>query len=276
MVKKRDRKPGRSRKTTPQASSRISSPPPTAPYPSQSLRLNRILSLAGAASRRKADELIQAGRVTVNGKQVREPGTRAVWGEDNIKLDGRDVRKPSERIYILLNKPFGVVSSLRDPEKRPVVSDLVKGVGERVYPVGRLDFDTMGLLILTNDGDLAHRLAHPRYHVPRTYKVTVEGSISNESLDSLRKGVVLEDGFSGPSKVTSIQRSAGRSMIRMTITRGRSRMVRRMVEAAGHKVIHLLRTGFGSLELGNLKVGAYRFLETDEVESLKRLVGLEG
>jgi len=212
--------------------------------------------------------------VTVNGKVVREPGTRAVWGEDNIKLDGQEVRKPSERVYVLLNKPFGVVTSLRDPEKRPVVSDLLKGIGERVYPVGRLDFDTMGLLILTNDGDLAHRLAHPRYRVPRTYKVTVEGAISNESLDSLRKGVVLEDGFSGPSKVTAIQRSAGRSMIRMTVTRGKSRMVRRMLEATGHSVIHLLRTGFGSLELGDLKVGGYRFLETEEVEELKRAVGL--
>lgn len=217
-----------------------------------------------------------SGRVTVNGKQVREPGARAVWGEDSIKLHGRDVRKPSERIYVLLNKPFGVVSSLRDPERRPVVTDLVKGIGERVYPVGRLDFDTLGLLILTNDGDLAHRLAHPRYHVPRTYKVTVEGSLSSESLNSLRKGVVLEDGFSGPSKVTVIQKGTERSMIRMTITRGRSRLVRRMVEAAGHKVIHLLRTGFGSLELGHLKVGAYRFLEAEEVESLKKLVGLAG
>jgi len=212
--------------------------------------------------------------VTVNGKIVREPGTRAVWGEDSIMLDGQDVRKPSERVYLLLNKPFGVVTSLRDPEKRPVVSDLLKGVGERVYPVGRLDFDTMGLLILTNDGDLAHRLAHPRYRVPRTYKVTVEGAISDESLESLRKGVVLEDGFSGPSKVTAIQRGAGKSMIRMTITRGKSRMVRRMLEATGHNVVHLLRTGFGSLGLGDLKVGAYRFLEPDEVEELKRAVGL--
>jgi pseudouridine synthase len=245
------------------------------PYPPQNLRLNRILSLAGAASRRNADELIQAGRVTVNAAVVREPGTRAVWGKDTIKLDGEELAKPSARTYVLLNKPFGYVSSLRDPEGRPVVSDLLKGVGERLYPVGRLDFDTLGLLILTNDGDLAHRLAHPSYRVPKTYKVTVEGSISDEALNSLRKGVALEDGFSGPSKVTVIQRAGGRSTIRMTITRGRSRLVRRMLEATGSRVIHLLRTGFGVLELGDLKVGDYRFLEPHEVEALRKQVGLD-
>ena len=227
------------------------------------------------ASRRKADELIQEGRVTVNGKVVREPGTKAVWGEDIIRLDGEEVRKPSGRVYLLLNKPFGVVTSLKDPEGRPVVTDLVKTAGERVYPVGRLDFDTMGLLILTNDGDLAFRLAHPRFHVPKTYKATVEGSLTAEALDSLREGVHLEDGFSGPAKVTLIRKGAGQSILRMTVTRGRSRLVRRMLEAVGAKVIHLLRTGFGMLELGDLKVGEYRRLEAEEVKALKKMVGLE-
>lgn len=242
--------------------------------PTQSLRLNRILSLAGVASRRKADDLIKAGRLTVNAEVVREIGTRAVWGEDSIKLDGKEIPKPSGRIYLLLNKPFGYVSSLRDPQGRPVVSDLLRGIEERVYPVGRLDFDTLGLLVLTNDGDLAHRLAHPSYHVPRTYKITVEGTISREALGLLQEGMFLEDGFSGRSKVTVIQQRGGKSAIRMTITRGRSRLVRRMFEAAGYKVIHLLRTGFGPLELGDLKVGDYRFLETHEVDTLKKMVGL--
>lgn len=227
------------------------------------------------ASRRKADELIQAGRVTVNGKMVREPGTRAVWGEDQIRLDGEEVRKPAARIHLLLNKPFGFVSSLKDPEGRPVVTDLVKDAGERVYPVGRLDFDTMGLLILTNDGDLAFRLAHPRYRVPRTYKATVEGPLTNEAMESLQSGVHLEDGFSGPAKVTLIRKGADRSILRMTIARGRSRLVRRMLDAVGAKVIHLLRTGFGMLELGDLKVGEYRNLEPEEVEALRKMVGLE-
>jgi 23S rRNA pseudouridine2605 synthase len=213
--------------------------------------------------------------VTVNGKMVREPGTRAVWGEDSIRLDGVEVRKPASRIHLLLNKPFGFVSSLKDPEGRPVVTDLVKKAGERVYPVGRLDFDTMGLLILTNDGDLAFRLAHPRYRVPRTYKATVEGSPTNEALENLRSGVSLEDGFSGPAKVTLIRKGADRSILRITIARGRSRLVRRMLDAVGAKVIHLLRTGFGMLELGDLKVGEYRNLEPEEVEALRKMVGLE-
>jgi 23S rRNA pseudouridine2605 synthase len=214
--------------------------------------------------------------VTVNGKVVREPGTRAVWGEDRIRLNGEEVRKPAGRIYLLLNKPFGVVSSLKDPEGRPVVTDLVKDAGERVYPVGRLDFDTMGLLILTNDGDLAFRLAHPRFHVPKTYKATVEGSLTNQALESLRDGVYLEDGLSGPAKVTVIRQGSDRSILRLTVTRGRSRLVRRMLEAVDAKVIHLLRTGFGMLELGDLKVGEYRSLETEEVDALKKMVGLQG
>lgn len=244
-------------------------------YPAQTLRVNRIFSLAGLASRRQADELIRQGRVTVNGEIVREPGTRAVWGEDVIRLDGEEVLKPSGRIYLLLNKPFGVVTSLKDPEGRPVVTDLVKETAERVYPVGRLDFDTMGLLILTNDGDLAFRLAHPRFHVPKTYKATVEGSLPSEALDGLRNGVFLEDGFSGPAKVTLVRRGAGQSILRMTVTRGRSRLVRRMLEAVGTRVIHLLRTGFGMLELGNLKVGESRHLQPEEVRALRKMVGLE-
>ncbi|MBN1102153.1 MAG: rRNA pseudouridine synthase [Deltaproteobacteria bacterium] len=241
----------------------------------QSRRLNRILSLAGVASRRKADGIIQAGRVVVNARVIREPGTQAVWGVDSIRVDGREIPGPSPRTYLLLNKPFGYVTSLHDPEGRPVVSDLLKGIEERVYPVGRLDFDTLGLLILTNDGDLAHRLAHPRYRVPKTYKVTIEDALSDDALAALRKGVYLEDGFSGPSKVTLIQRGSRKSLVRMTITRGKSRLVRRMIEAVGHRVIHLLRTGFGTVELGEIKMGHYRLLETHEVEELKELVGLE-
>lgn len=219
--------------------------------------------------------MIQAGRVMVNSRVVSEPGTRADWGRDNIRVDGQEVQRPSARIYLALNKPFGYVSTLRDPEGRPLVTDLLTGIDTRVYPVGRLDFDTLGLLMLTNDGDLAHRLAHPRYRVSKTYKVTVEGAISDEAIENLKNGVYLEDGPSGPSKVTLLQRGSGRSLIRMTITRGRSRLVRRMVEGIGYRVIHLLRTGFGLLELGDLKVGQYRYIETHEVEELKKMVGLE-
>jgi 23S rRNA pseudouridine2605 synthase len=175
----------------------------------------------------------------------------------------------------MLNKPFGYICALSDPAERPLVTDLLKGVSQRVYPVGRLDFDTLGLLLLTNDGQWAHRLAHPRYRVPKTYKIKIQGAITDTSMERLRKGVRLKDGPSGPSKATLISQDHEQSLIRMTLTSGRSRQVRRMLEAVGYRVIHLKRTGFGPLTLGRLKVGDYRHLETEEVKTLNRLVGLE-
>ena len=237
-------------------------------------RINQILSLAGITSRRKADDLLKSARVSVNGKVIREPGTQAVWGRDSIRVDGREIPAPSDRIYLMLNKPAGYVSSLKDPAGRPVVTDLLTDVRERVYLVGRLDFDTLGLLLLTNDGEWTHRLSHPRFHVPRTYKVTLEGTVSDEALEILRKGVDLEDGFSGPAKVVLVRREQGRTILRMTITSGKKHIVKRMADAVGFRVIHLLRTGFGVLELGRLKVGTFRHLEPDEVEAMKKLVGL--
>jgi pseudouridine synthase len=199
---------------------------------------------------------------------------RAIWGKDSIKVDGREIPGPYDRIHLMLNKPFGYICSLRDPAGRPVVSDLLKDVRHRVYPVGRLDFDSMGLLLFTDDGEWAYRLAHPRYHVPRTYKVTLEGMISDAALNALRKGVKLEDGFSGPSKTTLIRRDPRKSLIRITIIVGRSRVIRRVIEAVGYRVIHLVRTGFGPVQLGTLKVGRYRLLEAQEVQATKKMVGL--
>jgi 23S rRNA pseudouridine2605 synthase len=240
----------------------------------QKQRINRILSLAGLASRRKADQMIKAGRIRLNGVLIKELGTRALWGIDSIELDGQEIPKPFERIYLMLNKPFGYICALSDPSQRPIVSDLLKDVRERVYPVGRLDFDTLGLLLLTNDGEWAHRLTHPRYHVPRTYKVTLEGKITDQTLNRLKKGIRLDDGPTGPCKVTPIQRDEQKSIIRMTITMGRSRVIRRMLDAVGYKVIHLIRTGFGTLELGEMKIGDYRHLESHEIEALKKMVGM--
>ena len=218
--------------------------------------------------------MIEAGRISVNGRIVKEAGAHAVWGVDRILVDGKPVPDPVERVYLMLNKPFGYVSALSDPEGRPVVADLLKDVGRRVYPVGRLDFDTLGLLLFTDDGEWAHRLAHPRYRVPKTYKVTVAGPLSDGALESLQKGIHLEDGFSGISKVTLLRRDGKASLLRMTLTAGRKRLVRRMIEATGYPVIHLIRIGFGLLELGNLKVGRYRHLEPGEVEDMKKMVGL--
>ncbi len=238
-------------------------------------RINRILSLAGVTSRRKADDFIKSGRVTLNGRKVFELGTKAVWGKDSIKVDGKEIKAPSDRIHIVLNKPFGYISSLADPEGRPLVTDLVKDIPERLYPVGRLDFDSIGLLLLTNDGDFSYRLTHPKYHVARTYKVTVDGKITESELNKLRHGVELEDGFSGTCKADFLKQSGPGSVIRLTVKQGRNRIVRRMLEAVDHKVIQLMRTGFGGLELGNLKIGKYRYLTPEELADLKRSVGLK-
>jgi 23S rRNA pseudouridine2605 synthase len=240
----------------------------------KSQRINRILSLAGIVSRRGADALIRAGRVKLNGRIVRELGTKGVWGTDRICVDGKEIPGPTRRTYLMLNKPFGYICSLNDPEGRPLVTDLIPDISSRLYPVGRLDFDSLGLLLLTNDGDFSYRLTHPRYRVPRTYKVTVRNMVNEEALTALRKGVSLDDGFSGPARADLIGQSGDKSTLRLTITRGRKRMVRRMMERLGYSTVHLIRIGFGNLELGNLKMGKYRHLEPDEIAGLKKMVGL--
>jgi 23S rRNA pseudouridine2605 synthase len=237
-------------------------------------RINRILSLAGLTSRRKADDWIKSGRVEVNGEIVLEPGTKAFWGSDRIRVDGRDIPGPSERIYLMINKPFGYVCSLDDPQGRPVVTELLKTVPQRVYPVGRLDFDSLGLLLMTNDGEWAYRLTHPRYRVPRTYKVTVAGEVGDAALQALQRGVSLDDGTTARARVKVLSRNPDRTVLRVGITQGKSRQVRRMFEAVGRDVIHLMRTAFGNLFLGDLKVGEFRSLDRKEVEALKKLVGL--
>jgi len=238
-------------------------------------RLNKILAISGITSRRRADELISSGLVTVNGLVEKRVGSKAVWGVDSINVDGHPVPDPPKKIYLLLNKPFGYVSTLHDPEGRPIIRDLVKDVKERIYPVGRLDFDSSGLLILTNDGELAFRLMHPKFHIPRTYKVIVEGVISDKSVERLKKGVSLDDGPTNPARVRIIETQQGRSVVRITIFEGRSREIRRMCEAVGHKTLKLTRIGYGNLDLGDLKVGKYRHLKNVEVKTLRKSVGLD-
>ena len=238
-------------------------------------RLNKIISMAGIASRRRADELISSGLVTVNGRAETRLGSKAIWGMDSITVDGEVIPNPPEEIYVMVHKPFGYVSTLRDPEGRPIVRDLVKDIKERVYPVGRLDFDSSGLLILTNDGELAFRLMHPRFHISRTYKVTVEGPLSDASVEGLKKGISLDDGRTNPAHVKVIERQQERSVVRITIFEGRSRQIRRMFDAVGHKTLKLIRIGYGSLHLGELKVGKYRHLKNVEVKTLRTSVGLD-
>jgi 23S rRNA pseudouridine2605 synthase len=226
------------------------------------VRLNAYLARAGVASRRGADELIKAGRVTVNG----EPGqlNTFVQAADRVEVDGRGVAK-QRLAHLLLNKPAGVVTTASDPRGRPTVVDLVPG-DPRVVPVGRLDFDTTGALLLTNDGPLAHRLAHPRYGVEKTYVVDVEGTPSDAVLQALRDGVELEDGRTAPARVRRLRGGA----LELTIHEGRNRQVRRMLEAVGHPVTRLHRSVYAGLTLEGLEPGAWRELEPPEVERLRR------
>jgi len=239
-------------------------------------RINRILSDSGLASRRKADELISAGRVMLNGKVLKELGTKAEWGKDSIKLDGREIPGPEKKIYLMLNKPFGYVCTLNDPQGRPIVTDLLKDVTQRVYPVGRLDFDSMGLLLLTNDGDFSFQLTHPKFHIPRTYKVTVQGIVTEKDMETIKAGIELDDGFIKASSASLIGSQGDKSIARITIAQGRNRIVRRMIESLGYSVVHLVRIGFGSLELRDLKVGKYRTLEHEEVDVLREMISRKG
>jgi 23S rRNA pseudouridine2605 synthase len=227
------------------------------------MRLNAYLARAGVASRRKADELIKAGRVRVNG----DPGqlNTFVGTNDRVEVDGKAVAK-QRLAYVLLHKPAGVVTTASDPHGRPTVVELVEHES-RVVPVGRLDADTTGALLLTNDGELAHRLAHPRYGVEKTYLAEVEGRPDDAALRELAEGIELEDGRTTPARV----RRVAPSRIELVLHEGRKRQVRRMLEAVGHPVVHLHRSDYAGLELEGLEPGRWRELEPSEVERLRLL-----
>ncbi|MBI3048014.1 MAG: rRNA pseudouridine synthase [Acidobacteria bacterium] len=234
-------------------------------------RLQKILSQAGVASRRAAEKLIADGRVTVNGVTVREMGTKADPALDDIRVDGRRVKGPERHRYILLNKPAGYVTTRSDPQRRPTVIDLLRGVREYVYPVGRLDYDTEGLLLLTNDGDLAARLTHPRHGVERTYEARVAGIPDEDDLERLRRGIPLDGRRTLPADVVLVYpRRGGESVLRLTIREGRKRQVRRMCEAVGHPVRALRRVRIGPLEDRTIEPGQWRELTAQEVAALRR------
>jgi 23S rRNA pseudouridine2605 synthase len=226
------------------------------------MRLNAWLARAGVASRRKADDLIKAGRVTVNG----EPGqlNTFVGADDDVRLDGKQLAK-QRLAYVLLNKPAGVVTTARDPQGRRTVVDVVSHPAARVVPVGRLDVDTTGALLLTNDGELAHRLAHPRYEVDKVYEVECWTQPTDVDLDRLRVGVELDDGRTSPAGVRRIDGAH----IELVLHEGRNRQVRRMFDAVGHRVKRLHRSRYGPLTLEGLEPGAWRELEASEVERLR-------
>jgi pseudouridine synthase len=237
------------------------------------VRLQKIIAAAGIASRRAAEKLIQEGRVSINGRTVTELGTKADPETDDVRVDDRRVKGPERLRYFLLNKPRGYVTTRSDPERRPTVLDLLKGVREYVYPVGRLDFDSEGLLILTNDGDLAVRLTHPSHEVERVYEAQVLGVPDAHDLDRLRRGIVIEGRRTSPAQVELLgeRRTEGNtSMLRVTIHEGRTRQVRKMADAIGHPVRSLTRVRIGSIADKNLRLGTFRELTEDEVRRLKK------
>ena len=232
-------------------------------------RIQKIISAAGVTSRRAAEQLITEGRVKVNGKVVTELGTKADASKDHIKVDGKLINPHQPPTYIMLNKPAGFVTTMSDPEGRPTVEHLLKGVKTRVYPVGRLDYNTEGLLLLTNDGDFAHLITHPKHEFPKTYLAKVKGVLEDGMIDMLERGVFLQDGKTAPARIKKIRKEEANSWVEITIHEGRKRQVRRMFDHVGRSVIKLKRTKTGTLSLGDLPEGSFRHLTLDEVNALR-------
>ncbi|MFC1511706.1 pseudouridine synthase [Candidatus Latescibacterota bacterium] len=239
------------------------------------MRLNRYVAMSGAASRRKAEQIIRAGRVAINGVPATDPARSVSPATDRITLDGTPlVVKPQKRV-ILLNKPTGVIVSVGDTHGRTTVMDLLGDDAAGLFPVGRLDRDTSGVLLLTNDGDLAHRLMHPSYGVEKVYRAEVAGSIGENIIARFRAGIDLADGPTAPAGLVVVKQSGESSLAEVTLHQGRKRQVRRMLEAVGHPVRSLERISFGGITAKDLKRGKYRQLTPREVASLKAQVGLE-
>ena len=235
------------------------------------VRLNKFLAHAGVCSRREADRWIAEGRVRVNGRVVDELGLKVDPARDRVEAGGRAVRAGEERpVFILLYKPAGRVVTVKDPFGRPTVMDLLPKLPARVYPVGRLDADSEGALLLTNDGETAYRLTHPKHEIGKVYEVRVEGEPSEEDIDKLRAGIFLEGRKTAPAQVRILRRGAHRTLVRMRIHEGRKREIRKMFEAVGCPVTSLLRVDFAGLTLAGLRPGQWRYLKKAEVERLKR------
>ena len=237
-------------------------------------RLQKYLASAGVASRRASETLIKEGRVSVNGKIVTELGTKVTPGKDKVLVDGKPVQQEEELVYILMNKPAGYVTTVKDTHERRTVMDLLTGVPYRVFPVGRLDFETEGLLLLTNDGEFAYRMTHPKFKMVKTYVATVHGNVTEERLNMLRNGVQLEDGMTAPAEVNIIRRENHRTVVEISIHEGRNRQVRRMFKAVKNPVLELKRITIGSLNLKGVGVGEYRYLQGAELKKIGQRLGL--
>jgi pseudouridine synthase len=239
------------------------------------VRLHKLIAQTGLASRRAAESLIRQGRVSVNGEIVTEMGLQVDPGRDRVLVDARPLDLSVRLVYVLLHKPGGCVTTLSDPQGRKTVMSYLAGLDERVFPVGRLDYDAEGLLLLTNDGALAHRLQHPRFGVEKTYQVKVQGHPSGATLARLRAGIELEEGTTAPARVSVVRVLRNSTWLRLVIHQGWYRQIKRMGEQVGHPVLKIRRTGYGPLRIGDLRPGSWRPLERQEIRHLRRMVRLD-
>ena len=229
------------------------------------IRIQKIIADAGIASRRKAEEFITEGRVAVDHRTVTKLGSLADPRKNKITLDGKTIVQQNHKIYIILNKPRGYITSLHDPQNRPTVIDLIKNINVRVFPVGRLDYDAEGIILLTNDGEFAHKLLHPKFGVSRTYLVKVKGIPDAKNIKPLRTGIRLSDGRTLPAEVKFVNRTQRNSWFKVTVTEGRNRLIKRMFAAVGHPVLKLKRIKLGPFSLGDLKPGEYIMVSPDDI-----------
>jgi pseudouridine synthase len=239
------------------------------------IRLNKFLAQAGIASRREVDKMIAEGRIKVNGQVVKVLGSKIDDEKDRVEVYGRRVEREEGLVYLMLNKPPGYLVTLKDDFKRPTIQQLLPSLRQRIFPVGRLDYDSSGLLLMMNDGELAYRLTHPRFKVPKVYLVKVMGGPDPSDLVRLEKGIYLDSKKTAPAKVAQIKSDPKKSLFKIEIFEGRKREVKRMFQAIGHRVLHLQRIGFGSLRLGSLKAGKWRYLTKKEIDTLKKQVPLK-
>ena len=231
-------------------------------------RLQKIIAAAGVSSRRVAEQMILEGRVTVNDGIIRQLGAKADIDADEIRVDGKLILPEMSKVYLMLHKPRGYVTTLHDPEGRAVVTDLLSGISERIFPVGRLDYNSEGLLLLTNDGDFSQRVQHPRFKIPKTYMVKIDGNLTKNEVRALSEGIRLPDGNFKPESLQIERTNRKSSWLVLTIAEGRNRLIRRALESLGHPVVRLIRTAIADISLGNMKTGAFRHLTKKEVKHL--------
>ena len=237
------------------------------------MRINKYIALCGVASRRKAEELILAWRVTVNVEVMTELSYKVDEENDIVKVDDKLIKEENKLVYILLNKPEGYITTVKDQFDRPSVLDLVSDIKERVYPIGRLDYETSGLLLLTNDGDLTYKLTHPKHEVDKTYVARVKGKLTKEEIERFKTGLKIEDYTTAPAKLKVIKYDEQRdsSLLEIKIHEGKNRQVRKMCKAINHPVLRLRRSAMGKIKIGDCEIGKYRYLTEDEIKYLKNL-----